>query len=70
MSMAYAQYIGMAASLAAVGLLARDLVLRLEGLAARRGFVGGNVRTFLRYGAAIGICAVGGGVVVRTLLQL
>lgn len=62
--------LGMAASLAAVGLLARDLVLRLEGLATRRGFLAGNVRTFLRYGAALGICAVGGGVVVRTLLQL
>ena len=61
--------IGMAASLAAVGLLARDVVLRLEGLALRRGFLAGNVRTFLRYGAAIGICAVGTGVVIRTLIQ-
>ena len=51
--------IGMAVSLAAVGLLARDLVLRLEGLASRRGFIGGNVRTYLRYGAAVGICAGG-----------
>ena len=62
--------IGMAVSLAAVGLLARDLVLRIEGMAARRGFLGGHVRTYLRYGAALGICAVGTGVVVRTLLQL
>lgn len=62
--------IGMAASLAAVGLLARDVVLRLEGLALRRGFLGGQVRTYLRYGAAVGICAVGVGVVVRTVLQL
>ena len=62
--------IGMAGSLAAVGLLARGLVLRLEGLAARRGFLGGNVRTVLRYGAALGICVVGAGVVVRTLMQL
>jgi nickel/cobalt transporter (NicO) family protein len=62
--------VGMAASLAAVGLLARDLVLRLEGLASRRGFIGGNVRTYLRYGAAVGICLVGGGVIVRTLVQL
>ena len=62
--------IGMAVALAAVGLLARDLVLRLEGLALRRGFLGGQVRTYLRYGAALGICAVGLGVVVRTLLQL
>lgn len=61
--------VGMALSLAAVGLLARDLVLRLEGLAERRGFLGGNVRTFLRYGAAIGICAVGTGVVIRTLVN-
>ena len=62
--------VGMAVALAAVGLLARDLVLRLEGLALRRGFLGGQVRTYLRYGAALGICAVGLGVVVRTLLQL
>ena len=62
--------IGMAISLAAVGLLARGLVLRLEGLADRRGFLGGNVRTFLRYGAALGICAVGVGVIIRTVLQL
>ncbi len=61
--------IGMAATLAAAGLLARGLVLRLEGLAARRGFLGGNVRTFLRYGAALGICAVGVGVIIRTLLR-
>lgn len=61
--------IGMAGSLAAVGLLARGLVLRLEGLADRRGYLGGNVRTFFRYGAAIGICAVGAGVVIRTVLR-
>jgi len=61
--------IGMAVSLAAVGLLARDLVLRLEGIAQRRGYLGGNVRTFLRYGAALGICVVGAGLVIRTLLQ-
>ena len=62
--------IGMALSLAAVGLLARDLVLRLEVLALKRGFLGGNVRTFLRYGAALGIIAVGAGVMIRTVLQL
>ncbi|HEY7717521.1 MAG TPA: sulfite exporter TauE/SafE family protein [Pedococcus sp.] len=62
--------IGMAVSLAAVGLLARDLVTRVERLALRRGFLAGKVRTYLRYGAALGICAVGTGVVVRTLLQL
>jgi nickel/cobalt exporter len=62
--------VGMAVSLAAVGLLARDVVLRLEGLAVRRGVLGGQVRTYLRYGAAVGICAVGAGVVVRTVLQL
>ena len=62
--------IGMAASLAAVGLLARDLVLRLETLALRRGFLAGNVRTILKYGAALGICLVGTGVVVRTLIGL
>lgn len=62
--------VGMATSLAAVGLLARDVVVRVERLAQARGFLAGNVRTFLRYGAALGICAVGTGVVVRTLLQL
>jgi ABC-type nickel/cobalt efflux system permease component RcnA len=62
--------IGMAFSLAAVGLLARGLVLRLEGLALRRGYLGGQVRTFLRYGAMVGICAVGLGVIVRAVLQL
>lgn len=61
--------LGMAVSLAAVGLLARDVVLRLESLALRRGFLAGNVRTFLRYGAAVGICAVGAGVIIRTLLK-
>ncbi len=60
--------IGMAVSLAAVGLLARDVVNRIERLALQRGFLGGNVRTFLRYGAALGICAVGAGVVIRTLV--
>ncbi len=60
---------GMALSLAAVGLLARNVVLRLEGIAERRGHLGGHVRTFLRYGAALGICGVGVAVVVRTLLQ-
>lgn len=62
--------VGMAVSLAAVGLLARDVVNRIERLALQRGFLGGNIRTFLRYGAAIGICLVGGGVIVRTLLQI
>ena len=62
--------IGLVASLAAVGLLARDVVVRVERLAQAKGFLAGNVRTFLRYGAALGICAVGTGVVVRTLLQL
>ena len=62
--------VGMATSLAAVGLLARDVVVRVERLAQAKGFLAGNVRTFLRYGAALGICAVGAGVVVRTLLQL
>ncbi len=61
--------VGMALSLAVVGLLARDMVLRLESLAERRGLLGGQVRTYLRYGAALGICAVGVGVVVRTLLR-
>lgn len=61
--------VGMAASLAAVGLLARDVVTRLERLALSKGFLAGNVRTFLRYGAALGICAVGAGVVIRTLLK-
>jgi len=60
---------GIAMSLARVGLLGRPLVIRLEGLAERRGHLGGQMRTFLRYGAALGICAVGAGVVARTLLQ-
>jgi len=62
--------IGMATSLAAVGLLARDVVLRVERLAQAKGFLAGKVRTYLRYGAAIGICAVGTGVIIRTLIQL
>ena len=61
--------IGMALSLAAVGLLARGIVLRLESLAERRGHLGGQMRTFLRYGAALGICVVGGGVIFKTLMQ-
>ena len=59
--------IGMAASLAAVGLLARDVVARVERFASRRGFLAGKVRTYVRYAAATGICAVGAGVVLRTL---
>ncbi len=62
--------VGMATSLAAVGLLARDVVVRVERFAQAKGFLAGNVRRFLRYGAALGICAVGAGVVIRTLLQL
>ena len=61
--------IGMALSLAAVGLLARDLLLRVESLALRRGHLGRQVRTFLRYGAALAICGIGVGVVIRTLLK-
>ncbi len=62
--------IGMALSLAAVGLLARNMVLRIEGIAERRGHFGGHLRRFLRYGAALGICIVGVGVVGRALIQL
>ena len=62
--------IGMAVSLAAVGLLARDVVNRIERLALQKGLLGGHVRSYLRYGAAIGICLVGGGVITRALLQI
>jgi ABC-type nickel/cobalt efflux system permease component RcnA len=62
--------LGMAATLAFVGIVARDLVLRLERLAAGRGLLGGPVRTVLAYGAATSVCGIGGIIVVRTALGL
>lgn len=60
----------MAASLAVVGILARDLLGRIERFAASKGRLTGPVRAFLAYGAAAGVCAVGIGIVVRTVAQL
>ena len=62
--------IGMATSLAVVGVVARGAVLRLEAAAQRRAVLGGPVRAFLAYGAAAGVCAVGLVIVVRTVAGL
>lgn len=62
--------IGMAATLAAAGMLARDLVGRVERLVARSGRVSTSVRHLLAYGAATGVCLIGVGVIVRTVVAL
>lgn len=62
--------IGMATTLAVVGLFARNLIGRLELLATKRGRLGRPLRTLLAYGAATGVCLVGIGVVVRTFIGL
>ena len=62
--------IGMATSLAVVGLLARDLLLRVEGYAARTGRLTRPVRTVMTYGAAAGVVVVGLGIVARMAVQL
>jgi ABC-type nickel/cobalt efflux system permease component RcnA len=59
--------LGMAVTLALVGLLATDLLGRLERFLVRRGRLAGPVRSFIAYGAALGVCVIGVGVVVRAL---
>jgi ABC-type nickel/cobalt efflux system permease component RcnA len=61
--------LGMAASLAFVGVIAREMLLRLERFAISRGRFTGTVRVVLAYGAAVGVCLVGTTIVVRTLLD-
>ena len=51
--------LGMAASLAAVGLVARGLLLRVETLALRRGLLASSVRRVTSYGAATGVATIG-----------
>ena len=62
--------IGMATSLAVVGLLARDLLLRVERYASRTGRLTRPVRTVMTYGAAAGVVVVGLGIVARTVWHL
>jgi len=62
--------IGMAVTLAAAGLLARDLVGRLERAVARTGRVSSTVRHLVAYGAAGGVCLIGLGIVARTVLSM
>ena len=62
--------IGMAATLALVGMVARDLLLRVERLADGRGWLGGPVRTVLSYGAAVGVCMIGIAIVLRATTGL
>ncbi len=62
--------VGMATSLAVVGVLARDLLLRAEQYAARTGRLTRPVRTVLTYGAATGVVVVGLGILVRAALQV
>jgi hypothetical protein len=62
--------VGIGRALAAVGTLAHDMVLRLEGRSPTR-LPRRNVRTFLRYGAASASAVVEAPeVVIRTLCQL
>ena len=62
--------LGMATTLAVVGLLARDLLRRVERLVTRRGLFGGQVRTVVGYAAAVSVCLIGAGLAVRTLSSL
>lgn len=61
---------GMALTLATAGLAATGLVAWVERAVSRRGRFGDSVRIVFAYGAAIGVCAVGAGLVLRTLLGL
>lgn len=60
--------VGMATSLAVVGLSARDLLLRAEQRWGGRTWRGRELRALTSRVAALGVCAVGAGVVVRVLL--
>jgi ABC-type nickel/cobalt efflux system permease component RcnA len=62
--------IGMALTLAAAGLLARDVVGRLERAVARTGRMSASVRHLVAYGAAGGVFLVGAGVTLRTVLAM
>ena len=62
--------IGMAVTLATVGLLARGLILRLEQVALRRGLFGQAIRTVTAYSAALAVCGIGVVLAVRSVLQL
>ncbi len=62
--------VGMATSLAVVGLLARDLLLRAERYAAKTGRLTRPVRSLMTYGAAGGVVVVGLGIVARTVWQV
>ncbi len=62
--------VGMALTLAAAGLLARDLVGRLERAVAKTGRVSSSVRQIVSYGAAVGVCLIGLGVVLRTVVGM
>jgi ABC-type nickel/cobalt efflux system permease component RcnA len=57
--------LGMATTLAMVGLLATDLLGRAERLLARRTRLAVPVRAFLVHGAALGVCVIGLGVMLR-----
>ena len=62
--------LGMAVTLAGVGLLATDLLGRAERLIARRARAARPVRLFLAYGAAVGVCSIGSVVVLRAIAGL
>ena len=62
--------VGMALTLAAAGLLARDLVGRLERAVEKTGRVSSSVRHLVAYGAAAGVCLIGVGVVARTMFTM
>jgi ABC-type nickel/cobalt efflux system permease component RcnA len=62
--------VGMATTLAVVGLLATDLVGRAQRLLAGHTRVAAPVRLVLGYGAAAGVCMIGFGVTMRALLGL
>jgi ABC-type nickel/cobalt efflux system permease component RcnA len=62
--------LGMAVTLAAVGLLATDLLGRAERWMARRTKAARPVTLVLAYGAAAGVCFIGAGVVLRSISGL
>lgn len=62
--------IGMSLTLAAAGLAANGIVVWVERAMARRGRLGGGIRLAFAYGAALGVCAVGAGLVLRNVVKM
>jgi hypothetical protein len=62
--------VGMATTLAAVGLVARRLLLRLEALSPRIGVRGEQARRLLGYGGALSVSGIGLTLTLRSVLAL